>query len=136
MTSFCDSFFALFVSPNGKSTLFPLWGVPAYPRNRNVKTCKIEPPDLLFLVALISFYISKYHFSQIFRSSFNIICIKDFRHKFFFYRIHSPPLLWHKTVGQYPNLQEKDIPYVCPRVKDTHLIISFFRGVTVFWFTG
>ena len=27
------------------------------------KTRKIEPPDLLFLVVFISFYISRYHFS-------------------------------------------------------------------------
>ena len=45
--------------------------------------CKIEPPDLLFLV-FISFYISRYHFSQIFRMSFRIIRKKDFFQFFFF----------------------------------------------------
>ena len=48
------------------------------------KICKIEPPDHLFLVVIISFYIRRYHFSQIFRTSFRIICKKDFRHKFSF----------------------------------------------------
>ena len=52
---------------------------------RLIKTCKIEPPDLLFIVVLISFYISKHHFSQIFRTLFNIYLKKDFRHKFFFF---------------------------------------------------
>ena len=28
------------------------------------KICKIEPPDLLFLVVFISFYISRYHFHK------------------------------------------------------------------------
>ena len=37
-----------------------------------IKICKIEPPDLLFIIVLISFYISRYHFSQICRTSFNI----------------------------------------------------------------
>ena len=51
---------------------------------RLIKMCKIEPPDLLFIVALISFYISRYHFSQICTSSFKIylkkkkICLKFF----------------------------------------------------------
>ena len=40
------------------------------------KICKIEPPDLLFLVAFIILYIS--------RKSFHIICKKDFRHDFSF----------------------------------------------------
>ena len=40
-----------------------------------VKTWKIQPPDLLFLVVFIrrSFYISRYHFTKIFRTSFNIL---------------------------------------------------------------
>ena len=29
-----------------------------------LKICKIPPPDLLFLVIFIGFYISRYHFSQ------------------------------------------------------------------------
>ena len=49
---------------------------------RLIKVCKIQPPDLLFLVVFISFYISRYHFSQIFRTSFNIVWKKDFRHEF------------------------------------------------------
>ena len=35
-----------------------------------IKIFKIKPPDLLFPVAFISFYIIRYHFSQIFRTSF------------------------------------------------------------------
>ena len=54
------------------------------PKVHLIKICKIEPPDLLFLVAFISFYISRYHFSQIFRNSFRIIFKKDFCHKFSF----------------------------------------------------
>ena len=37
-----------------------------------IKICKIQLPDPLFLVIFISYYISRYHFSQIFRTSFNI----------------------------------------------------------------
>ena len=48
---------------------------------RLIKICKIESPDLLHFVAFISFYI-RYHFSQIFRTSFRIIRKKDFCHKF------------------------------------------------------
>ena len=43
-----------------------------------IKICKIQPLDLLFLVVFISFYIIRYHFSQVFRTSFNIIWKKDF----------------------------------------------------------
>ena len=48
-------------------------------RIRFMKICKINPPDLLFV--FFSFYISRYHFSQIFRTSFHIHN-KDFHHKF------------------------------------------------------
>ena len=41
-----------------------------------IKICKIQSLDLLFLVVFISFYISRYLFSQVFRTSFNIICLK------------------------------------------------------------
>ena len=37
------------------------------------KICKIKPPDLLLLIVFISFYISRYNFLQIFRTSFNVI---------------------------------------------------------------
>ena len=49
-----------------------------------IKICKIQSLDLLFLVVFISFYISRY-FSQVFRTSFNIIWKKDFCHKFSFF---------------------------------------------------
>ena len=42
------------------------------------KICKIQPPDLLFIVVFISFYIRRYHFSQMFRTSFIIILKKIF----------------------------------------------------------
>ena len=38
-----------------------------------IKTCKIEPPGLLFLAIFNSFYISKYRFLQIFVIIFVII---------------------------------------------------------------
>ena len=50
-----------------------------------VKICKIRPPGLVFLAAFISFYISRYHFSLIFRTSFNIIWRKDFCYKSSFF---------------------------------------------------
>ena len=50
-----------------------------------IKVCKIQPPDLLFLVVFISFYISRYHFSQFCKTLFNNIWKKDFRHKFSFF---------------------------------------------------
>ena len=61
-----------------------------------IKICKIEPPDLLFLVAFISFKISRFHFSQIFRNPFRIIRKKDFPRRFSFLtdslKPHSPSL--------------------------------------------
>ena len=38
-----------------------------------IKICKIQTPDLLLLVIFISFYISRYLLSPIFRTSFNIL---------------------------------------------------------------
>ena len=38
-----------------------------------IKICKIQALDLLFIIVFISFSISKYHFSQIFKTSFSII---------------------------------------------------------------
>ena len=57
-----------------------------------IKIFKIEPPDLSFPVAFISFYIIRYHFSQIFRTSVNIISKKDFRHEFSFLSDSLKPL--------------------------------------------
>ena len=42
----------------------------------------MQPPALLFLAAFISFYISRYHFWKIFRTSFNIIWKKNFHDEF------------------------------------------------------
>ena len=44
-----------------------------------IKICKIQSLDLLFLFVFISFYISWYHFSQVFRTSFNNIYISEKR---------------------------------------------------------
>ena len=46
------------------------------------KNLKIQPPDLLFIFAFTSFYVSRYHLSKTFRTSFNNIWKKYFRHKF------------------------------------------------------
>ena len=50
--------------------------------------------DLLFLVVFIrrSFYISRYHFSKIFRTSFNIIWKIDFQHEFSIFEKLTNPL--------------------------------------------
>ena len=59
-----------------------------------IKIFQIQSLDLLCFVVFISFYISRYHFSQVFRTSFNIIWKKDFRHKFsFFNRFTQAPTL-------------------------------------------
>ena len=60
-----------------------------------IKICKIQPLDLLFIVVFISFYISRYHFSQIFKTSFSIIWKKDFCFKFSFFRgdIHTQSVM-------------------------------------------
>ena len=55
-----------------------------------IKLCKIQSPDFLLLLVFISFYISRYHFSQIFRTSFKIIWKKDFRHEFSFLNRFTP----------------------------------------------
>ena len=37
-----------------------------------IKNREIQQADVLFLVVFISFYISRYHFSQIFRTSYTL----------------------------------------------------------------
>ena len=66
---------------------------------------KIEPPDLLFIAVLISFYISRYHFSQIFRTSFNIIWKTDFRHEFSFF--HG----WQRFFVDAPFMVKSKLPH-------------------------
>ena len=67
-----------------------------------IKICKTQSLDLLFLTVFISFYISRHHFSQVFRTSFNIIWKKDFRLKFsFFNRLTQTPTL-HPLSSQNP----------------------------------
>ena len=70
-----------------------------------IKICKIEPPDLLIIVVFISFYISRYHFSQIFRTSFNIwknIFVTNFSFLMNSLTPPSPPPLSHPLNGQNP----------------------------------
>ena len=60
------------------------------------KNLEITPLDLIFVV-FISFYISRYHFLPIFRTSFNIIWKKNFCHKLSIFNgftqpIPAPPL--------------------------------------------
>ena len=66
-----------------------------------IKICKTQPPDLLFLAVFISFYISRYHFSQIFRISFNIIWKKAFCHEFSFSNrfTQTPHPQWPKSTS-------------------------------------
>ena len=49
------------------------------------KICKMQPQDILFLVADIIDYISRYDFPRIFRTLFNIIWKEDFCHEFSFF---------------------------------------------------
>ena len=54
------------------------------------KICKVQSLDLSFLVVL--FYISIYHFLQVFKTLSSVIWKKDFCHKFpFFNRFTQPP---------------------------------------------
>ena len=57
-----------------------------------IKTCKTEARNILLFVVCISFYYisADNHFSQIFRTSLNIISKKDFCHNFSFLVMHSP----------------------------------------------
>ena len=50
-----------------------------------IKICKIEPPDLLFLVVFISFYISRYIIFHKFLELYSILSVKKiFVTNFFF----------------------------------------------------
>ena len=55
------------------------------------KICKMRATRS-FISCCFYYSISRYHFSQIFRTSFNFICKKDFRLEFSIERIHSTPL--------------------------------------------
>ena len=59
--------------------------------------CKMQPLDLLFLVFYVRFHISRYHFSLIFRASYNIIWKKIVVTNFFFNRFTQTP---HPLNGQ------------------------------------
>ena len=86
---------------------------------RLLKTCKTEPPNVLFVVVFISFYISRYHFWQIFRTSFNIICKKDF---YFLTDSLKPP---HPLNGQNPLSVTKDFRW-CAFTSSNFVFSSFW----------
>ena len=65
-----------------------------------IKICKIQPPDLLFLFVFISFYFSRYHFSQISRTLFKNIWKKYYRHEFPF--LTDSLRILHPLNGQNP----------------------------------
>ena len=101
-----------------------------------LKICKrTEQPDLFFLVVFISFYISKYHFSQIFRTSFSIIGKKDFCHKFSFltdsfkppHPLNSQNLLSVTKVFCQCSLKNESSIYclICKNHKWVYLILLF-----------
>ena len=66
-----------------------------------IKISKIQPLDLVFLDVILNFYISRYHFAQTFRTSFNIIWKKkeEFCDKFSFFNGFSQTLP-HSLNGQ------------------------------------
>ena len=65
-----------------------------------IKISKIQPLDLVSLDVILSFYISRYHFAQTFRTSFNIIWKKkEFCDKFSFFNGFSQTLP-HSLNGQ------------------------------------
>ena len=83
-----------------------------------IKICKIEPADLLFVVVFISFYISRYHFSQILRNSFRIIRKKDLRHGFSFLTdsLNQPCNFQNKSVNSPFNWVPRNILFL-PKLK-------------------
>ena len=81
-----------------------------------IKICKTEPADHLFLITVISFYISRYHFSKIFRTSFRIIRKKYFHHKFSFSTdslSHPPPLRDPSPLHTHPPLTANTCTFKC-----------------------
>ena len=66
----------------------------------STKISKIEPPDLLFIVVFINFYISRYHFLQIFRTSFNII-LKTFSSRIFLFYFRMQNLTFQLAALSY-----------------------------------
>ena len=62
-----------------------------------IKSCEIQPPNLLFVFVFISFYIGRYHFCKTFRTSFNNSEKNIFATNFPFLMHslrHPPPLLF------------------------------------------
>ena len=108
-----------------------------------IKICKIQSLDLLFLVIFVRFYINRYHFSQVSRTSFNIIWKKDFRHKFsFFSRLkrssrtrplicpvtYSGSILWYSWLLFFIYFVFEPLPFVLIG-KDQHCFyVPFLRN--------
>ena len=91
-----------------------------------IKICKIQSLDLLFLAVSVSFYISRYHFSQVFRTSFNIVWKKDFHHKFSFLngftQTRSPPPPYQPKSAK----RDKSFLSMLPN-------LSWFFKITLWW---
>ena len=104
-----------------------------------IKVCKIQSLDLLFLVVFISFYISRYHFLPVFRTSFNIIWKKDFRYKFFFLSGFTqtpppPPPPHPRNNSQNPLSVIKDFfnaPWIIAVFQDCYSMMMLGRTRTV-----
>ena len=67
-----------------------------------IKICKMQSLDHFIFCCFISFDISRYHFSRNFRTSFNIIWKKDFRHKFSFFNGFTQTPTSHPLNSQNP----------------------------------
>ena len=85
----------LFLTGNIKMDRIPLkikWKIHCYLHcissfegNSWIKICKMSHRIFYFLLFYTGPYISRHHFSQVFRTTVNIICKKDFRHEFSFF---------------------------------------------------
>ena len=91
-----------------------------------IKICKIQSLDLLFLVVFISFYISRYHFSQVFRTSFNIIWKKDFLTNFPFLTASLKP-------PPPPPEQPKSAKHEKVFLSMLHILPWFFKIIMLWW---
>ena len=101
---------------------------------------KIQPLDLLFLVVFIRFYIKRYNFSQIFKTSFGIIWKKDFCHKFSFFNKVTEPSQPLKLKRWKATKHDKSFLLMVPNERDFaqdrksftyHLFISYLRNLCI-----
>ena len=96
--------------------------------------CKTQPLGLLFLVIFIYFYINRYNFSQIFKTSFSDIWKKDFCDKFFLSNKVTQTLYRLKQTKSANcdknvlSMLPKEGDFVQHRKSVTHLFISYWRN--------